>query len=332
VLNSLTDSDTAHLTPRKAVVYFHSEKIHLTSFPSAFNFLLNSFLPWKSELRLPAPSSSLAFLQTPVLSTPLHVSLVHPSKPPKSRQEVGFVFKLGIFQPGYYHLALSYSAHNNLTYALILCKTKLNSVPTDTTILQNLHTHTSFTTHPLLLPLIIVDLCIASSATRIESVDYQLDELEETTGQHEWVNRPRGDPMELDFVSVTRKLNFISGTLGGESMRVKGTLLTLEKIVEEIDLLVLSGSGDSGAGNLKGQGKVLKEMVAYYSNKCQNLSLRAEFEEKRVQTQIAVVCSLILQSSLIFKIKNLTDIYRYTNSWRKKTPKSISNLQKQRQL
>jgi hypothetical protein len=74
----------------------------------------------------------------------------------------------------------------------------------------------------------------------------------------------------------------------------KANLLVLEHIKSEIDLLLpgCEGSEDKvlDVKMKEEERRMLKEMIAYHTNTCDNLILRAGFEHKRCQTQIAVVC------------------------------------------
>jgi hypothetical protein len=99
--------------------------------------------------------------------------------------------------------------------------------------------------------------------------------------------------MKLDFTGTTRTLNFVSRSLGLEVMRFKGNLLILERIKCYLDLLAVD---DSKTLCLQESGLRLKESVAYQMNTCQNNTLRAEFQEKKVQSLIAVVLTLFPSS------------------------------------
>ncbi|CZR56162.1 uncharacterized protein PAC_06050 [Phialocephala subalpina] len=204
----------------------------------------------------------------------------------ESLQITCFVFRFGIYRPSYYHLAVSYCHSTKLSHALLLSKTVDHSFDVLTQRLKTLQQHIA---HPLLLPVLLVDICLASSATRTQLADDRLNELEETMGQHEWINRPLGDPLKLDFVSTTRTLNFTARTLGVEKMRIQGTLLTLSNILQEVEHLQTLDPQEQKTYIW------MKETIAYHTNTAQNLSLRAEYEEKRVQTQLAVVYQFMSQ-------------------------------------
>jgi len=97
------------------------------------------------------------------------------------------------------------------------------------------------------------------------------------------------NPLELDFMAATRRLNFVGRTLGVERMRAGATVLTLELMAKETESLKkLSGTDDEDESSI-----MVGELITCHINECQNLALRAEYEEKRTQTQLAVVCSLL---------------------------------------
>jgi hypothetical protein len=111
-----------------------------------------------------------------------------------------------------------------------------------------------------------------------------LNILEESMGQHEYVNRPMGNPLEIDFAATTRRLSAISRVLQVERMRVDGLMLALAFMKGERELLFNSRS--EAREGLKEQ---VDDMISCQRNFCQNLALRAESEEKRAQSQVAVV-------------------------------------------
>jgi hypothetical protein len=197
-------------------------------------------------------------------------------------------------------MAISYSPKNNLTYALLLFNPKSQSTTISTT-LENTITNPLLKMHPLALPVLLLEHSILSSSHKLQRVDDLLRELEQETGQHGWADLPLGDPMELDFTGTTRTLNFASRSLGSEVMRFKGNLLILEKIKGDLDVLA---ANDSKTSCLQESGLRLKESIAYQINTCQNNTLRAEFQEKKVQSLIAVVVALFPSS-----ISRLADPY-----------------------
>jgi hypothetical protein len=202
---------------------------------------------------------------------------------------LGFVYNVTPFGTGQYHMSLSYSPTQKLTYALLLFKSRYESAIDDpySSIILNLSHNPALATHPLFIPIILADLSILSSSPRIHAADERLNELERSAGQHEWAGLIQGDPLNLDFTEATKQLNFTSRWLTMEIWRCKTNLLTLENIRSEIDLLLpgCEGCEDKVLDvKLKEEGTMLKEMIAYHINTCDNLILRAEFEHKRCQT------------------------------------------------
>jgi hypothetical protein len=143
-------------------------------------------------------------------------------------------------------------------------------------------------------------------------------------GQHAYVNRPVGDPLAIDFIATTRTLNSTSRLLGVERMRLGATILALEMIQKETKVLEEGGK----------DGTAVKDLAGYQLNASQNLVLRTEYAEKRVQSQIAVVRvpPLVVHPLGIGTARSIdclrstllrenADTNRSTNSWPKKTPK-----------
>jgi hypothetical protein len=220
------------------------------------------------------------------------VSLIPPllSNGLPSNQGPGFVHKVALFGDGQYHISTSYSPQQNLTYALLLFKPRYDVPSPYSTIIQTLTNNPSLAPHPLYLPVLIAELSAESSAPRIQSAAQRIDGLERAAGQHEWVDLAVGDPLALDFPSATKQLNSASRWLNMEIWRCKANLLVLENVKAEIDFLRNCDAGNKGGRDLKEEGTRLKELIAYHANTCHNFIHRAEFENQRLQTQIAVVC------------------------------------------
>jgi hypothetical protein len=149
--------------------------------------------------------------------------------------------------------------------------------------------------HPLLVAVLVAELVVSTIAMLIEGVNRRLNELEETMGQHEYTNRPKGDPLELKFEETTSRLNFIGRTLAVQRLRVGSTLRNLEKILQEAK--DLSNEGENGPETSPHADlprtlddfRMINELVTYQTDACQQLLLRLEYQEKRNQLLIGVV-------------------------------------------
>ncbi|KUJ23863.1 uncharacterized protein LY89DRAFT_776084 [Mollisia scopiformis] len=203
-----------------------------------------------------------------------------------SEPVICYIFKFGIHRPSYYHLVISYCPSTNITHALLLSKT---SDHTFESIFRRIELFKQHITHPFLLPVLLSEICLVSSENRVQLSDDRLNGLEELMGQHEWINRPVGDPLKLDFVTTTRALNFTSRNLGVEKMRVQGQLLCLSNLLEEVELLHKSYPCSEDTYTW------MKETIANHRNTAKYLLVRTDYEEKRVQTQLAVVYQFMQQ-------------------------------------
>jgi hypothetical protein len=120
-----------------------------------------------------------------------------------------------------------------------------------------------------------------------------MNDLEETMGQHEYSDRRIGNPLEMDFTAVTRKLNHISKRAGVDSLSLGFLILTLETVESWSDATKGEGREDfrwiEAAACLE-----MNEKITWLKVTCRSLSLMTEYEEKRAKMLIQVVCSPII--------------------------------------
>jgi hypothetical protein len=160
----------------------------------------------------------------------------------------------------------------------------------------------------------MAEFAIDTYGEQIETCEVEIKRLEQVMGQHEWANIPIGNPLELDYIATTRRLNFLVRTLAVESMRLDGTLLTLERLAIYTKEITAEHMGsiecDSGTNKTsqirtnEGSNEI-DEKVAYLQNACQVTLVRATWHAKRVQALIQVVSSIFLCFSFL-EAKRLT--------------------------
>lgn len=78
--------------------------------------------------------------------------------------------------------------------------------------------------------MISLELEIKRTNRRVHDWDKSINDLEEFMGQHEYRDRPIGNPLETDFTSATRKLNHISKRLGVDISNLGCVKLSLETV------------------------------------------------------------------------------------------------------
>jgi hypothetical protein len=153
---------------------------------------------------------------------------------------------------------------------------------------------------PLLLPVLLVEPMVSDIYRRITIHHQKLDEMEAVTGQHEYSVIPSGNPLELDFVSTTRSLNFTGNGVGIDMLRLKCILSILEQLVEWGHALKEARIGDDRSeippNNTQSEGKaIITEKFAYLKNTCNVLLVEAECEANRVRALIQVVSLALSQ-------------------------------------
>ena len=142
---------------------------------------------------------------------------------------------------------------------------------------------------------LVIDLC----AAKIDVVDGDLNALEEESGLHGYDNRPRGNPLDMGFMSAIQILHFSNRTLGIDTMRLQFIIPTLKKIRVESSKIAADQLDQSKVGGLTKDPvfisdglRMMEEVVDYLEDYCYNQLLRARFQENRIQTQLTVVIYL----------------------------------------
>ena len=194
----------------------------------------------------------------------------------------GFIFKIVMPLYSYYHLALSYNTTTKGTHGVLLYKDLRENIDPFTSIIERLRLTPRYMSHPLLLATLIIDIAVSSCAERIWGCGRTLSSLEELTGQHGYVNVPKGDPLQIDFGMTTQQLNFVARNLAAETLRLSWVQLALTEIAGYI----------KGIANTDSQSlRRMEEDVACSMNASGAQILRADYMVKRKKALIQVVSS-----------------------------------------
>jgi hypothetical protein len=181
-----------------------------------------------------------------------------------------------------------------LTHALLLSIGR-NCSSVVPRLLSSLQEQKTNCDQPMLLVLLSTEQVIDDFHERIGTSDEKLGDIEEAMGQHEDNDRLKGNPLEIDFVATTSALNHISKMLANHVSRLASVLIALERISEWKEGLVENQSDPKGAENVAAIEEISNsicmadEKIAYLTDRCCFLRLRAEYEEKRTRSLIQVV-------------------------------------------
>jgi hypothetical protein len=133
-----------------------------------------------------------------------------------------------------------------------------------------------------MIPLLLVEIVIEACQFKLRVSDEELNDLEEKAGQHEHPNRPRGDPLEMDFGATTRKINFIGKRVDLNLARLHLYQHVLEKLAEFKDDILQGSACVQGSLEVLGSRSEVEDKLAYLLDMCRILSVQAEYERKRV--------------------------------------------------
>jgi hypothetical protein len=178
-----------------------------------------------------------------------------------------------------------------LTHGLLLAKSNDHEFPRLT---RGLEDSQIYCEHPLVVPALIAELVIDVCSEKVNLSDLTLNNLEESMGQHPYMNRPIGNPLELDFISTTRQINFESRKLGLDTARLRGVLLAIEMILGETEktrsnLRPIESETTTSLPAGPDGFCIMDDIIANLVNSCKNTLTRVEYETKRTQTLISVV-------------------------------------------
>jgi hypothetical protein len=201
------------------------------------------------------------------------------------------MFKIGISTSNYYTVIISYNLVTQVTLVIVLGQTRKDG----SDAIKSWFGHLSdWHLEPFAIIRILVDGVLSMSASNVETMDLRLGVLQSRMGQHTYRGRQRGDPLKMDFTWATRVLNHASTILAMNKLRVRGAQNVLKK-AEEFQAMITAkreGNGKDGEAILSDNdqnGCILTELMEALDDRCGNLLDRIEYEQQRVQTQLAAV-------------------------------------------
>jgi hypothetical protein len=202
-------------------------------------------------------------------------------------QPIGNIFKFGLHATGFYNLALSYSVATNITTAVLIAEMASNLFKE---LISRLKSSPNPTLNPLTFACNVSEVTIEVAIDKLAIVTRSLNFLEETTSSHPHADRPQGDPLKLDFKWSTRLLTSISTMLGITRMRLQSLISVLEAIKKQ------NGGLRPEPLRLLKKSPVdcfhcLEEQIRNLSDLSAHLLVQTEYEQKRTETQLAVVGS-----------------------------------------
>jgi hypothetical protein len=225
----------------------------------------------------------------------------------------------------YYHLALSYNSTTRVTSGLLLCKVLRANKDPFPSLIKRLKLTPEYMDHPLYLATQVIEVVVSSYIERIQTRTYTLSELEEDTGQHEYENLEKGDPEQIDFMTMTRKLNFVARNLGSETMHLNWILLTLKKIAKYTEDLAGTKASSLSENSMNSEYRCLRKMEEdneCLENACETYLFRVNCLRERKESLLQVV------STVPPLDRHRNDVPRSTNLLHTITRKSTSDCKR----
>ena len=197
----------------------------------------------------------------------------------------GYIFSTMFNHYPLWYLAASWDPKNNITYAFLHCKRPpdhANSIPRFKRFLTQMAIRP---THPMLLPVLVIDL---ETNLTLQDDEYWTEEIRKIESETRGGSRTT-DPLDLDLHSIVQRLNGGSIFLSKIERESEAVLLQLEQMHSKIlDM-------QSHSLCLKELTPSLIRQIDFLVNSRKNLLLRLQNLQRRSQIQLAFTYNFVAQ-------------------------------------
>jgi hypothetical protein len=142
----------------------------------------------------------------------------------------GLTFKVPFYRFDFNHVTITHNPLTNLTTCLLLFKAKQYISSPLLSLFNTPNSIQHSPTQPLLLPLLALQFEVRKYKNRLITSDRRINDLQDSIGQHEYGDRPLGNPLEADFVAVTRALNYVRRRISLSAQHFGNVLLAVESL------------------------------------------------------------------------------------------------------
>lgn len=189
-------------------------------------------------------------------------------------------------------LAMSCDIQKSFSYGLI---NGLVEGRTLERLLDLLHDFSDFTLHPLLVMIVLAEVYCGQLEEHIDWTSDEVNKMEIATGQHSYPGSDNAvDRFKIDFVYLTKTFNSRSADVAVLEAKAEYQQHQLQKIVnylDEFNALLLDGSRKR---RILQMSQSLREHVEYQQSRIENILVWNRQNQRKVQTQLAVVSTLII--------------------------------------
>jgi hypothetical protein len=200
----------------------------------------------------------------------------------------GLTFKVPFYRVDFNHVTITHNSLTNLTTCLLLFKAKQYISSPLLSLFNTPNSIQHSPTQPLLLPVLALQFEVQKYKNRLITSDRRINDLQDSMGQHEYGDRPLGNPLEADFVAVTRALNHVRKRISLSAQHFGNVLLAVESL-EGFQKHVKKQIGEQEEEEESEGSYMIEEKIEELKSECRSLLLMAEYEEKRTGTLIQVV-------------------------------------------
>lgn len=196
-------------------------------------------------------------------------------------------FKTRVWPSSYLSITLSYNNNTRVATALLLTR---EDGQTSLQFARHFQNNQQWCCQPLLAPLLLIEIALDDCHRLLSSHTDHLNDLQDEVGQREYGDRPIANPLSIDFVATTRKLNSSGRSFASIVATLQSFKMVLEKMVEfRKDLLLDKDEGEQDSEGM------ISNKIGYLFDTCRVLLTHAEYDGKRIAFLIQVVSDALLQ-------------------------------------
>jgi len=164
-------------------------------------------------------------------------------------------------------------------------------------LVELLHECSEYALHPMLVPIIAAEVFLSRIYEKDGSTNELVQELELATGQVDYEGKNNiVEPMKIDFMSVTKRLNSVCRVLGQLEIRAEYLRHQLPKIIMYMDEFVRPLLEPRRKERILHMSQPLKEHVEYLASRTESVLLCIRDKQQAARTQLAVVSALRIRT------------------------------------
>jgi hypothetical protein len=204
-----------------------------------------------------------------------------------------FLLRRPYYDPHFFQVAIGYDAKENISTGFAVVHSGCD-IPK--MIRSGIRTLGLTSLHPLLLPIILLENRVDTKTSWLQYRHQELDQMGRTCGQYEYGGHPLPDPLDIDFVSLTRRLTRRGHGMPSGPLGIKCVISALEQATLWNQTFQSNRSKISipiETPSMSRDSAILESRMEYLKDTCNVLLWEIECERARIHDLTRAVCRVL---------------------------------------